>query len=307
MSERGKPWEPWPDLEPYARRVDLPQSGLSLFLYDAGPRDGAPFFLIHGLGNEADTWRHVIPALGDGRRVVAFDLPGFGRSDKPKRAYSVPFFRDVLFELQDILKVERSVLIGHSLGAIIAHFAALSRPERIERLVLISGSLVAGPQRLDLGTLLFLIPGLGEWLYARLRKDPDAAYRSLEPYYADLDGLPEAERDFLYRRVNERVSDDAQRRAFFSAFRRLIVWLLMQQRGLESRLAELRVPTTVIWGEADRINSPEGGRARAEAQPGVRLAMVPGAGHNVHEEKPEEVAGIILAGQTPNVSETSGV
>lgn len=295
MSTQGHSMAPWPPLEAHARRVALPRSGVSLFLYDTGPAETAPLVLIHGLGNEADTWRHVIPRLASRFRVIALDLPGFGRSDKPRRAYTVQFFGEVLLQLLDALGIARAGLVGHSLGAIIAHSVALQQPGRVGRLVLVSGGLFAPSQKLDAAMLILLTPGVGEWLYRRFQKDADAAYRSLEPYYAHLDGLPESERAFLYRRVNERVRDEDQRRAFFSAFRRLALWLPARQRGLREALAHLAVPTLVVWGEADRVNPVANGRALAEAQPSARLVVVPGAGHNVQEEQPEAVAAAILA------------
>lgn len=295
MSTQERSMVPWPPLEAHARRVALPRSGVSLFLYDTGPAETAPLVLIHGLGNEADTWRHVIPRLASRFRVIALDLPGFGRSDKPRRAYTVQFFGEVLLQLLDALGIARAGLVGHSLGAIIAHSVALQQPGRVGRLVLVSGGLFAPSQKLDVAMLILLMPGVGEWLYRRFQKDADAAYRSLEPYYAHLDGLPESERAFLYRRVNERVRDEDQRRAFFSAFRRLALWLPRQQSGLRERLAHLAVPTLVVWGEADRVNPVANGRALAEAHPSARLVVVPGAGHNVQEEQPEAVAAAILA------------
>jgi pimeloyl-ACP methyl ester carboxylesterase len=281
--------QPWPALEPHARQVPLPNSALSVFLYDTSPADAAPLLAIHGLGDEADTWRHLISPLSAHYRVLAPDLPGFGRSDEPERGYTIPFFQKTLVELLDELKVTRATLIGHSLGGAIVQSVALAHPERVERLVLIGGSLVARSQKLDLATVLFLVPGLGEWLYNRLRRDPEAAYRSLEAYYSALDRLPEADRAFLFQRVNERVWSDGQRRAFLSTLRHLARSLPAQQRELPDRLSRLALPTVVVWGELDRINSVENGRAVAELQPGARLAVVPGAGHNVHQEHPEAV------------------
>lgn len=294
MTAQTHTMAPLPALESQARRVALPTSGLSLFVYDTGPAEAPPLLLIHGLGSEADTWRHVIPRLVPRFRILAPDLPGFGRSDKPRRAYSVPFFLGALLELLDALHISRAGLVGHSLGAVIAQFTALQHPDRVERLVLVDGGLYAPSQKLDVAMLLFLIPGVGEALYGRFQKNPEAAYRSLEPYYAHLDGLPEPEREFLYRRVNERVADDAQRRAFFSAFRRLTLWLPGQQRGLRERLANLTVPTLVIWGEADRIHPVATGRALAAVQPSARLIVVSGAGHNVQEEQPQTIAHALL-------------
>ncbi len=295
MNRFQEPMQSWPALEPYARSVYLARGGLTLHVYEAGATDAPPMFLIHGLADEADTWRHLVPPLSTQYRVIAPDLPGFGRSEKPDRPYTVPFFQDVLLQLLDTLEVQRAVLVGHSLGAVIAHALALSRRERIERLILIDGSLVARSQKVDLATMLFLIPGLGEWLYNRLRRDPRAAYRTLEPYYSRLDDLPKADREFLFQRVNERVWSDGQRRAFLSAFRNLARWIPGQQRNLPSRLATLDVPTLVLWGEADRMMPVENGHALVELQSAARLVVVPGAGHNVHQEDPGAVLEAIQA------------
>ena len=293
MNAYQQPMKPWSGLEPHARQVDLPQSQCALYLYDTDPTGPTPLLLIHGLADEADTWRHLIPPLSARQRVLAPDLPGYGRSDKPRRAYTLPFFQAALLELLDELEIERATLVGHSLGGMIAHAIALAHPERVERLVLVGGSLVAGTQRPDLGTLLFLVPGLGEFLYNRLREDPQAAYETLRPYYGDLDRLPQADQAFLLQRVNERVWSDGQRRAFFSTFRNLARRLPAQQRALPARLAASTTPTTAVWGELDRMSPLESGRRLVELQPGVRLVVVPGAGHSVHQENPDAVLNAI--------------
>ena len=283
---------PLPAFMPFVRRVTLARSGFTLFLYDTQPDavvGVAPLLLVHGLGDEADTWRHVLPALSAQRRVIAIDLPGFGRSDKPDASYAVPWFAGVLLDLLDTLQIERVALAGHSLGAVTSHWLALEQPARIERLALLDGGLVAKAGKLDMGTLLFLMPGIGEWLYTRLRKDPQAAYDSLRPYYVNLDALPEADRALLYERVNQRVWNDDQRRAFFRTFRSLVRWLPGQQKDLPARLAAVTTPTYVLWGEQDRIASVENGRALTAMQPGVQLTVLPGAGHNIQQEAAAQV------------------
>ena len=287
---------PLPEFAPLARRVALSRHGFSLFLYDtqigAGSR-GTPMLLVHGLGDEADTWRHVLAALAAERRVVAIDLPGFGRSDKPDAPYSVPWFAGVLLDVLDTLALERVALAGHSLGAITSHWLALEQPSRIDRLALLDGGLVAAARKLDLATAMFLAPGIGEWLYTRLRKDPQAAFDSLRPYYADLDALPEADRSLLFERVNQRVWSDEQRRAFFRTFRGLVRWLPGQQKDLPARLAAVTTPTHVLWGEQDRVANVENGRALATLQPGVQLAILPGVGHNIQQEAPSAVIEVL--------------
>lgn len=279
----------FPGLESFARTIRLPKSGLPLHLYDAGDKTASPILLIHGLGDEADTWRYVIPPLAATHRVIALDLPGFGRSDKPNVAYTIPFFQDTILELLDTLAIQSATFVGHSLGAVIAQTIALNHPARVNRLVLIGGALVASAQKINLVTLLFLIPGLGEWLYNRLRNNPQAAYHTLAPYYHRIDDLPEADRTFLFQRVNERVWSDGQRRAFLSTLRNLVRWIPGQQKDLPARLVNLSVPTLAIWGEDDHINDVENGKMLAKLQPTARLVIVPNAGHNVHQENPSAV------------------
>ncbi len=293
MNIYQRPMLPWPGLDTYARSVRLATSRLTIHTYDTGEGAAPPVLLIHGLGDDADTWRYLIAPLSTQRRVIALDLPGFGRSDKPERAYTIPFFQDTFLDLLDTLSIPRATLIGHSLGALVAHAVALHCPERVERLILIGGSLAAGTQKLELSTLLFLLPMLGEWQYNNLRKDPAAAYRTLDAYYSRLDRLPEADRTFLLQRVNERVWSDGQRQAFLSTLRNLARWLPGQQRALASRLASLAVPTLVIWGEADHIQTVGNGHALVKMQPSARLVVVPEAGHNVQQENPQAVLDAI--------------
>jgi len=285
--------QPYPGLERWSHQIRLPSSGLNLYLYDTGGEAKTPVLLLHGLGDEADTWRRVLPLLSSGHRVIAPDLPGFGRSEKEKRKYTVPFFVGVMTELLDFLSISRAVLAGHSMGAVIAQAFALQHPQRVERLVLISGSLVSKENRISRELLFFLTPGLGEWLYNRLRKDPQAAYRSLEQYYNRLADLSQADRDFLYRRVNQRVWSDGQRQGFLSALRSLAAWLPSQQKQLPARLIGWKIPTTVVWGGNDQVSSAANARALVEILPSARLLIVPGAGHNVQQEQAEVVADAI--------------
>jgi len=286
--------QPYPELARWARQVQLPSSNINLHVYDTRAESKPPVLLLHGLGDEADTWRHVLPSIADDFRVIAPDLPGFGRSGKVERKYTIQFFIDSMLELLDHLSVSSVVLVGHSMGALIAQTIVLEHPELVERLILISGSLVSRENRFDPGLLLFLIPGLGELMYNRLRKDPQAAYRTLEPYYNRLEDLSQADRDFLYQRVNERVWSDGQRRAFLSTLRDLVTWIPSQQKGLPARLGGWKIPTTVIWGENDRINSVANANALIEMLPSARLVTVPDAGHNLQQEKPEVVAKAII-------------
>ena len=285
--------QPWPTLEPYGRTLALPKSEVDLFCYDTGPAEGATILMVHGLGDEADTWRHLIPELAAAHRVLAPDLPGFGRSSRPSRSLSPPFLVSVLLELLEMLNTEPALLVGSSLGGLLCQQITLERPERASGLVLLDGTVVATRQALNPRLLLFMIPGIGEWMYTRLRRDPAAAYDTLRPYYADLDGMAEADTDFLFQRVNERVWSDRQKGAYFSVLRQLASWTPRQQKDLPNRLGRCQIPTLVIWGEHDAIISADAAKTLIRLQPTARLVTVAGAGHLPHQERPQAVLNAI--------------
>jgi pimeloyl-ACP methyl ester carboxylesterase len=273
-----------------------------LFFYDTATYDGKDasqaygetILLVHGLGDEADSWRYLLPELAANYRVLAVDLPGFGRSSRPSRGLSASYLVSVLLELLDKLKISRAMLVGSSLGGLLCQQIALIHPERASGLVLLDGTLVATGQALNLKLILFMVPGLGELLYTRLRRDPQAAYETLRPYYADLDDLPEVDREFLFQRVNERVWSDRQRRAYFSVLRQLAMWSPRQQGELPARLDLCQVPTLAIWGDQDRIVSVEAAQSLIRQQPTARLVTIPRAGHLPHQEQPKAVLKAIL-------------
>ncbi len=100
---------------------------------------GPAVLLLHGLGGFAETWRHNVGALTPRATVYALDLPGFGRSAKPRASYRLPFFARVVGAFVDSLGLGQVSLVGHSLGGAIAIAYALTQPTRVERLALIGG------------------------------------------------------------------------------------------------------------------------------------------------------------------------
>ncbi len=282
-----------PALAPYARTVRLPGWDQDVFLYEGGNPGAAAMILVHGLGDEADTWRRVFPALAQSRHVAALDLPGFGRSPLPGRGrLTLRRLSGLIAGLVEELRMEQVVLVGSSLGAALCQVAALENPGMASRLVLEDGGLLARA-RLDAGMLLGLLPGIGESRYRRLAGDLEAAYASLRPYYADLEALPPQEREFLRERVGERVASASQMRAYFSFFRSFAGLLLVQGRSLARRARALPIATLYVWGGQDRIVPVEAARATCKDHPGARLEVIPAAGHLPHQEAPQEFLRII--------------
>lgn len=282
-------------LRPYARNVAA--GGLQLHCYDAGGGDASgaatPMILIHGLGDEADTWRHVFVRLAQHRRVIALDLPGFGRSDRPQRAYTLAFFAQTVAALMAALGMERSVLVGSSMGAATAQRLALARPDVVEKLVLIGGCVPAQFGLPPLPMWAFLAPGLGELGYTSLRKSSDAGYSTLIPYYYQLDALPEADRAFLAERVRARVFSDGQRRAFLSALRWMTIERALRAEQLRRQVIHQQTPTLLVWGEQDMIVPSAAAHAMAALLPNAQVRIIPACGHLPQQERPEELLAIL--------------
>jgi pimeloyl-ACP methyl ester carboxylesterase len=284
------PMQPAPQLAPFVRSIHLKGSKARVTYFDAGSPDAPAIVLIHGLQDEADSWRHVFAPLAEKHRVIALDLPGFGRSDKSGRNYTAQFFAGVVIELMDRLGIHYATLVGNSLGGMIAEAVALQHAARVQRLVLVDGTihLVKRPasSRSVLMQLLFL-PQMDKRNFELLRPNSQLAFDTLVPYYADLRGLPADDRAFLFQRVNERVWDEAQRLAALSVQQHLPRFFIGEGRRLAKRIPRLPVPTTVIWGECDNILSIENGQARAKLQAGATLRVIRDAGHLPHQEKPQ--------------------
>lgn len=281
-----QPMNPWPGLEIYGKHATLPRLGFSVFYFEAGDPSHTAIVMIHGLGDEADTWRHQVAVLAENHHVIALDLPGFGRSDHIQRAYTPDLMKQSILELMDVIGLEKAILMGSSLGGMLSQGIAVEHPERLNGLVLVDGALYQPKRMADRSLRMMQLPLVGEAIYTGLRKDPKAAYDSLRLVYHDLDSLPETDRDFLFTRVNQRVWSDGQRKAYFSTLRHLIPWINKVQAELPDQLAKLQVPTLIIRGELDGLFSADNADAIQSIQPGVEVINIPGMGHLPQQEDP---------------------
>jgi pimeloyl-ACP methyl ester carboxylesterase len=297
MRRRGevKSMRPWKGLEAFGRRIPIGK-GRELFAFDSGTGepgagDRPTLLLVHGLGDEADSWRHLFPLLAGRARLLAPDLPGFGRSPAPGRV-TLSSCADALCGLLEAEAPGGAVLVGSSLGAVLSELVALRKPGLARGLVLVDGGApMAGSP--SAGLVSMLLPGSGERQYRSLRGRPEEAYRSLYPYYADLEALSEADRSFLSRRVVERVESDTQMRAYFSLFRSLALALAFGGGRFKRAIADFSAPLLMVWGGRDLV-AP---RATADLLKGIAhnasVVDLPEAGHLVQQERPAELASAI--------------
>lgn len=284
--------KPWPALAPLGKMLRLRGCGGTLFYYDTGSVSGKTkpvLILIHGLGDEADSWRRLIPLLDD-FRVLALDLPGFGRSTAPGRINLKRHAAAVLALLEE---TGPATLAGSSMGASVVGEAAAARPDLVEALIFLDGCIpLAGS--LDKRLILMTLPVAGKKWYRSFRTDHEGAWQSLFGYYADIMSLPEEDRQFLRERVIARVESPAQERAYFASLRSLIWTNVMIKRRFARFITRFPGKILIIWGTEDKVLPSESARIVRELRPDTIFSLIPGAGHLPHQEKPAETAALFL-------------
>jgi pimeloyl-ACP methyl ester carboxylesterase len=119
-------------------------AGRRVHLVELGGGAATPLLLVHGLGGRWQNWIETIPRAAASRRVVALDLPGFGRSQLPLEPISLEGYARTLARVCDLLELERVVLAGSSMGGAVAVRLALAEPELVERLMLVSPAALRG-------------------------------------------------------------------------------------------------------------------------------------------------------------------
>jgi len=254
---------------------------------DAGK--GPPVILVHGFGGSMWQWEYQQTALSATHRVITLDLLGSGLSDKPDLAYTpaemVEFFRGFM----DALGVPRATLVGNSMGAGLAIGMALTYPNRVDRLVLISGF----PDRVrdKLGSPMFRrgvdsrvpiwLVSLGNWFAGRgLTRD----------VLSEIVHDPE----LLTPAVIERSYLNRTRPGLIPPLMTLIRNLPLWEEGFARQLAQIRPPTLIVWGAEDRVFPPKVGQDLHAALPGSSFALIPEAGHIPQWEQPDQVNRVLL-------------
>ena len=230
--------------------------------------------LLHGFTQTGRSWAPVVAAVGARYRCFAPDLPGHGDADGRRPAS----FGAVTAYL-GALKPERFALCGYSMGGRLALAAALALPARVERLVLAGASPgLADPAERTARR------AADEALATRIEADGVAAFVeawSAQPLFA---GQPRGIADFA--RADRRRNTAA---GLAAALRGMGTGTM---EPLWDRLGELRMPVTLIAGERDEKFRAIAQRM-ASAIPQATLVIAPGAGHAVHLEAPQVVAGAL--------------
>jgi 4,5:9,10-diseco-3-hydroxy-5,9,17-trioxoandrosta-1(10),2-diene-4-oate hydrolase len=258
--------------------------GLRICYQDMGL--GEAVLILPGLGTSIDYWQYTIPALAARHRVVAMDLPGFGKSDKPDASYELSWIVDQVVAFMDAKGIGRATIIGGSMGGHLGLMLALNHPERVTKLVLM-GSVgnwePPDPLRDTAIKVLWydslFINGMRErWpeIFAKMFKRQTPLTQLIFRYDMALRA------DAARYQPQGRAASRALRSIIYSSCR--------------DRLGEVRCPVLLVWGEEDAVHpASEVGVYFREHLPDSRLVVVADAAHEVMVDQPEVFNRLVLA------------
>ena len=286
----------WADLDGPVHYVDF-----------GGPPGAQTVVCVHGLGGSHANWLAIAPQLARTYRVLALDLAGFGLTRSAGRATSVPanaallhrFLTEVVPNV-DGARAGRVVLVGNSMGGLIAALEAADHPQLVAATVLLDPALPlylsSRPDPLVTGAFTaYLAPGLGSLFLRgrrRVRTPEQVAMDILRLCCADANRVP-ADVVRAHVELGRTRAGYTEVDAEFVAATRSLLWLLGGRRRVLHRFAAISCPVLLIHGEADRLVSVQTAARVAALNPSWRFEVVRGVGHVPMLEAPDRTLQLI--------------
>jgi pimeloyl-ACP methyl ester carboxylesterase len=273
-----------PLLEPH--EVDL--GGRRISVLSVG--SGADVLLLHGLGGAKRSFVHVAAELGRRYRVHAVDLPGFGASSKPVFApYTVRYFAESVRATLDALGIERTHVVGNSIGGRVAIELALRHPDRVGRLALLCPA-VAVPRRSQHPIVRLTRPELGLVSRTLARGLVERQFWSL---FADASAVDGWAADLVIDEVERIYRSAGARAAFLTAARSIYLEAPFGPRGFYPRLTGLAAPALFVWGAEDRLVPAASARHVQEWLPEAEQVVLEQCGHVPQLERPAQIVALL--------------
>jgi pimeloyl-ACP methyl ester carboxylesterase len=266
------------------RIADVEVEGMRLHFRELG--EGDPVLMLHGWPTSSYLWRNVMDGVASaGRRAIALDLPGYGRSDKPPDAsYSFRFYERAISGFLGALGVERTGLVLHDVGGPIGLYWASQDPQRLERLALLNTLVFS---KLSIAAAAFVAAGKAPGIRSLITRQWFIAF-SLRYGVNDKSRLA----DETIRAYQEPFQTREERLVLAKAGTSLHPDGL---KTIEEWLPSVSVPVRLLYGERDRILPDVEATMRKvkELLPEAELSTLPDCGHFCQEERPREIGAAL--------------
>jgi pimeloyl-ACP methyl ester carboxylesterase len=255
--------------------------GRKVFVVEKG--HGESVILLNGIAASVYTWRKVFPVLSDEFHVYSFDYKGTGLSDKQNSEYSIDEFSKELLELMDYYKINKTILVGNSLGGEVCLDFAIKHPEKVKGLILID---TAGYQYNKEITAFFV-------RLSRFKPVGELIKRHASKRFVKI-----LIRGALY---NDSLIDKDMINGYYKPMRtegafEALIELIKNLSYTEfdyDRVKEITSPTLIIWGKEDKVISVYDAYKFHKDINNSKLVIMENCGHAPQEEKPEEVSRLI--------------
>jgi pimeloyl-ACP methyl ester carboxylesterase len=264
--------------------------GVRTSYLEAGPPDGPPVLLLHGLGATGASMLPVLADLMTDHRVLAPDSPGFGASDAPRGPYTPAWYAAWVEAFVRATGSRGAVLVGNSLGGRIALEAGLTRPSSVRALVLLAPSPAFRRLRQYVPFVRLVTPQLAA---LPLPMHTRIAAEGLKAMFSDPSRLPDTWFDAFGDETVRVLADRAHRVAFFSCARQIYLEDAYGRHGFWQRLPGLLPPALFVWGDRDRLVPSSFARHVADALPGAGQVVLEDCGHVPHFEHPKDTLAMI--------------
>jgi pimeloyl-ACP methyl ester carboxylesterase len=254
---------------------------------------GPVILLIHGIGDNSTTWSTVQTKLAQRFTVIAPDLLGHGRSDKPRADYSVAAYANGMRDLLSVLDIDRVTVVGHSLGGGVAMQFAYQFPQLVDRLILVG----AGGVTKDVNIALrwASLPVLGSEALALLRLPMVLpALQVLGRVAGTLFGSTGLGRDLPdVLRILADLPEPTASSAFARTLRAVVDWRGQVVTMLDRCYLTQSVPVQLIWGTRDSVIPVSHAQMAHAAMPGSRLEVFEGSGHFPFHDDPDHFVEVM--------------
>jgi len=264
-------------------------TGIRMEYVERGPTDGLPVVFLHGVTDSWHSFERVLPLLPTDVRAFALSARGHGESSRPDGGYLIADMSGDLRAFMDALELDRAVVVGHSMGTMVAQRFVADHPERVVGLVLMGAfaTLYQHPVMTDFyqSSIVTLVDPIDaafarEWQQSTLARPIPADY--LETIVAETLKVP------------ARVWREA-------------VAGFLSTPDFSGELTRFTGPCLIAWGDKDTFASRESQDRLVATIPGARLIIYEGGGHAFHWEKPARFAADLSAflGSLGDTSEPS--
>jgi pimeloyl-ACP methyl ester carboxylesterase len=283
----------WLDIDWPAHQRWVEVDGTPANLIEIG--SGPPLLFVHGLAGCWQNWLENIPRFAATHRVIAVDLPGFGASPMAPERISIPGYARFLDTLCEALALDAAAVVGNSMGGYVAAELAISSPQRVERLMLVSAAGITAEHLHRDGVMA------GARVVAAVTTRAVSRHERL----ARRPGLRRIALSFPVHhpdRLSAPLAHELMRGSGTPGF--LPAMEAIMEHRISERLPQIDCPTLVMWGEQDRVIPVRDAERFGALIPDARVVILPDTGHVAMLERPERFNALLegfLAEQPPAV------